>query len=99
FPRLVVRRAGVVAPEFLLLFFPFRWGQALPQTFMEGDTLRVDIGGQRDVLAIHRRRVEMPGRTVSLREFTLERDGQVLLDYRGLIEPVDIPSAAGGEGG
>ncbi len=88
--RLVIERGAVVAPEYRVLLFPFRAGDALPVTNLAGNSLTVAIGAQSDAFAFTPRSTAVAGQTVTMNEFTLTRAGSTLVDYRNQIEPVPV---------
>lgn len=88
--RLVIERTAVVAPEYRVLLFPFRAGDALPVTTLAGNNLTVAIGAQSDSFAFTPRTATVAGQSVTMSEFTLNRAGSTLIDYRNQIEPVPV---------
>lgn len=93
--RLVVERASVIAPDFRILLFPFRSGDALPVTGFSGNSLSVTLGSQSDAFTFAPRSATVGGQTVTMNEFTLSRGGSMLLDYRNQIEPTAVRGPAG----
>lgn len=93
--RLVIERSGTVAPDFRVLLFPFRSGDALPVTGFSGNSLTVTLGSQSDVFAFSPRSATVAGQTVTMSEFTLNRNDSTLLDYRNQIEPTAVRGPSG----
>ncbi len=93
--RLVIERANVVAPDFRILLFPFRNGDALPTSDLIGNTLTVTLGSQNDTFSFAPRSANVGGQNVTMNEFTLSRGGTTLLDYRNQIEPTAVRGPAG----
>lgn len=102
--RLVIQRLAVSAPEFVLLFFPFKTGEPLPHTAYRGNRrLTVRVGPQRDEYTFVKRTVKssmsppnsktlQPADDKTFKEFFLHRNGKLLLDYRGRVEPMPFKS-------
>jgi hypothetical protein len=93
--RLVIERGATVAPEYRIMLFPFREGDTLPATSLSGSNLTVTIGGQTDTFTFTPRTATVAGETVTMSEFTLDRNGTRLLDYRNQIEPAPVRTPAG----
>lgn len=93
--RLVIERSGTVAPDFRVLLFPFRNGDVLPVTGFSGDSLTVNLGSQSDIFAFSSRSATVGGQTVTMSEFTLGRNGEIMLDHRNQIEPTAVRGPAG----
>ena len=94
--HLVIERSGTVAPDFRVLLFPFRAGDALPTTTWSADnlTLTVAVSGQTDTFIFAPRTALVGGQSVTMNEFTLTRGGSTLVDYRNQIEPMATRSPA-----
>lgn len=93
--RLVIERGATATPEYRILLFPFREGDALPSTSLSSSNLTVTIGAQTDTFSFVPRTATVAGQTVTMNEFTLDRNGTRLLDYRNQIEPVPSRTPAG----
>ncbi len=93
--RLVIERAATVTPQYRILLFPFRAGETLPTTNLSGNTLTVILGAQADTFAFTPRTATVAGQTVTMNEFTLQRNGTTLVDYRNQIEPAPVRVPAG----
>lgn len=88
--RLVIERRNVVVPNYRVLLYPYTDGDPLPVTTLQGNTLTVQIGSQKDTFTFVPRTATVGGQSVTMSEFTLSRNGSQLLDYRNQIEPAAV---------
>ncbi len=88
--RLVIERAVVVEPNFRVMLFPFRTGEAIPISGGSGNNLTVTIGDQTDIVQYYPRSQTVGGQTVTMNEFTIVRGDTTVVDYRNQVEPTAV---------
>lgn len=88
--RLIIERNNTIAPGYRIMLFPFREEDTIPSTTYTDSKLVVEINGQRDVFDFTPRTTLVDGQTVEVSEFLLSRDGQKLVDYRNVVEPMSV---------
>lgn len=89
--RLVIERASVVEPQFRVLLFAFRSGEALPTSAWSGtDNNTLTVGTTvTDTFTFVPRMATVAGETVTISEFNLTA-GATAYSYTNLVEPTPV---------